>query len=190
MTSIGTFTDNFAFATAQWAFVGGSTITGGQLQIPVVSAYDQAFSQAQYDLTGSAAYVQLVQTPNLGNGTTEAGLVLEIDSNNSEQIGYSGGALFMRERATGSNSDTTLTFDAVNHKWLRLRESGGTVFWDTSPDGVTWTNRRSKAAGITLTSLTVSLFSGYYGTEPSPGTAIFDNFNTLGVSSGGFFQLF
>ena len=40
----------------------------------------------------------------------------------------------------------TLTYSATDHAWLRLREAAGTVFWDTSPDGVTWTNRASTTA--------------------------------------------
>lgn len=34
-------------------------------------------------------------------------------------------------------------YDPTSHRWLRIRESAGTVYWDVSPDGVTWTNVNS-----------------------------------------------
>jgi hypothetical protein len=38
-----------------------------------------------------------------------------------------------------------LTYDPVAHLFLRLREDGNNLYWDTSPDGTTWTNRRTLA---------------------------------------------
>src|SRR5690606_1400637 len=37
------------------------------------------------------------------------------------------------------------TLNAVNHRFLRLREAGGTVYYETSANGTTWTVRWSVA---------------------------------------------
>lgn len=172
-------TDDFTTAdTAKWNFNGTASVVSGQANLVPGSSYGNSIvSTTRYDLTGSAIYARLVQTPNLGNGSNEAFLGVQIDPSNSEGIGYSGGNLLMRETVANVTSDATLTYNSVDHRYLRIRESGGTIYWDTSPDGSTWTNRRSKAAGINVTSVQALLVSGYYGTEPSPGTAIFDDFN-------------
>lgn len=38
---------------------------------------------------------------------------------------------------------TVLTYDPIQHAWLRIRESGGTVYFETSSDGWQWTVQRS-----------------------------------------------
>lgn len=74
----------------------------------------------------------------------------------------------------------SVTYNATNHKWLRLRHSSGNVYWDTSADGVNWTNQASAAVAevIPLTALRVQFVTGYSGTE-SPTTVIFDNVNLV-----------
>ena len=55
-----------------------------------------------------------------------------------------------------ADSINPIPFDPVAHRWWRIREgtgagAGGTsgnLYWDTSPDGVTWTNRRTYAHGL------------------------------------------
>lgn len=183
--SASSITDDFTTQdTTKWTFGGASAVSGGTLNLPVNSSYaDIINSNATFDLTGSSVYVQIAQTPNQGNGTTEAYLqIVDAGATNREAMIWSGGRLIQRETVAGSDTETSLAFDPVNHAWWRIGESGGTIFWDTSPDGATWTNRRSKAVGITVTSLTVRLLTGFYGTEPSPGTAKFDNVNTASAA--------
>lgn len=43
----------------------------------------------------------------------------------------------------GSETITNIPYDPTNHAWFRIRESGGTVYWETSPNGVSWVVRRS-----------------------------------------------
>lgn len=39
-----------------------------------------------------------------------------------------------------------ITYNAVDHAWLRIRRSGTDILWETAPDGSTWTTRRTLAA--------------------------------------------
>jgi hypothetical protein len=133
---------------------------------------------AKYDLTSSQCTVKLVQRANQGGGTVETQFLVKTDASNAIGFIVSGTGLTMRERAAGTNSDTFITFNATNHKYLRIRESAGVLYWDTSPDGTTWTQQRSRTrTGTNPTAAQVVLQAGYYGTETTPGTAIFDDVN-------------
>lgn len=176
-----TIVDNFATQdTGKWTFSGAAAVSGGQLTMPVNTGYpDFITSVANYDLTDSAVFVQVPTVSNQGNGTTETILELGIDSNNRINALYSNNNLQAREIVGGVSDNQNITWDATNHKWWRIRESGGVIFWDTSPDGDTWTNQRSLNRTMAVTNLYIRLQTGYYGTEPSPGTAAFDNVNTV-----------
>ncbi len=80
-------------------------------------------------------------------------------------------------------SQVTLTYDPVAHRWVRLRRSGNSVLWDTSPDGVTWTNRRTLAtppSWVNYTNLAFLLEA--YKDGASSSFAEFDNLNIVAVS--------
>ena len=70
------------------------------------------------------------------------------------------------------------TFDALKHTWLRLRESGGTVFWDTSGDGKTWANFASTTPTFSIKAMNFFLGCGTFAAEAvNPGKSAFDNWN-------------
>lgn len=186
MVKTETLNDNFATASAsKWGgYGGGTTVSSGCLSIAPTSSYLGIYSAVQYDLTSSYVMVQLVQPPNIGNGSTSAAMNIQVSAGNLEEISWENGQLVFREKVSNTNSDVSVAYDPVAHAWLRIRESAGTIYWDTSPDSLTWTNRRSKACGIgAVTSVTINLYSGYWGTEPSPGTALYDNFNLQSAGS-------
>ena len=53
------------------------------------------------------------------------------------------------QTAFADGSAVNLTYSAIDHAWLRVRESGGTVTWETSGDGYTWVSRRTLVARLT-----------------------------------------
>ena len=56
--------------------------------------------------------------------------------------------------------------------WMDLDPSaGGTVYWETSPDGSAWTVRNQAAAPIALDELTVVLGFGKSATGPMDASA-------------------
>lgn len=70
-------------------------------------------------------------------------------------------------------------YDPLVHKWFRIRESGGTTFWDTSVDGSTWTNQYQTANLFDYTNLEVNIFVGTWQDEGVTSTAIIDSWNIL-----------
>jgi len=202
---IATLTEGFdSQDTAKWEWDRGNlnqVATGSQLQLPVASgagavATIDTYTKSLYDLTASAIFVKFVQPPNVGNGTTEAYFYLESKSDGSDYIAWicSGGTMYCRQMVASTPSDTTAAYNATTHAWLRIQESGGNLLWDTSPDGINWTNQRTVAIAVgQITGLAVQFYSSYFGTETTPGTAIFDSVNiapAAGPPKGNFFRMF
>jgi hypothetical protein len=88
MPKFAELTDTFATAdAAKWVYDAGVGVSGGQLVVPCTAAYPGVNSVlATYDLTDSAATVELVSTPNLGNGSTSAIFALDTADNLSPRI--------------------------------------------------------------------------------------------------------
>ena len=178
MAGTSTLQDDFTFAnSSKWYFSAGAAVSGGRLSLTPTVSYESVFSINTYDLTGSYALVEIIQTPNTGNGTTELYLELVAGSNKIDMLMHNNQLVF-RETVSGVRSDTQTGFDPILHRWWRMREASGIIYWETSPNCASWTIQRQKVLGIpSITALSVSLVAGYYGTEPSPGTAVYDNLN-------------
>jgi hypothetical protein len=69
----------------------------------------------------------------------------------------------------------TATYSPLTHLWWRLREASGTVYADTSDDGVTWTNLASTTVSWALTNILIDLEVGANGAA-YPGFTQFDLF--------------
>jgi len=180
---MSTLTDDFATQdTAKWTFGSDASVTGGQLVMQCLSSYSsEANSVDSYSLVGSYALMEVVSPQGAGTGTTSTYfLCREIPDVNAVRWLIAGTTLLAEYRVASTNTTVfSAAFDATAHRWLRFREDAGTVYWDTSPDGVVWTNRATWVSTITLTALKVALGSGYYGTESSPAPAVVDNFNLI-----------
>jgi hypothetical protein len=167
-------TDTFATQdTVKWTFVG-ATVTGGQVSITPAGSSGKINSNTKNNLIGSAAAVEAVSMGAAGaswlvvytdavDGATYAGMY------------KSGANLFFREHDAATNDETSTTYDAVAHRWWRIRESAGSIFWDTSPDGLTWTNQRSKPTATLNLNYRASYAQLY--ADGASGVSIFDNFN-------------
>lgn len=131
-----------AFDDAQWLDAmdrnvspgGSAAIVGGELVLQAPPANNQGAwvkSKAAFDLRGRALVVEVTQV-----GGRYAEIELDDPSNAQVYMGVAEGKLYAygkgRKLAERPYSDT-------QDRWWRLREESGSVFWDTSPDGETWT---------------------------------------------------
>ena len=178
------FNDNSTNLTL-WAIVtdGVSIVAESSQQLNLslaanaVNSFAGYVSNATYDLTSSFSQVQLVA---VSSGAVDTTLELEIDDSNKIGWTQNNGTLFAFYATTALGfQSTSVAYNASVHKWLRVRESGGTTFWDYSINGINWTNLKSIANPIAVTSLLQSLVTFENNSTPAPGTAIFDNFNIL-----------
>jgi hypothetical protein len=59
----------------------------------------------------------------------------------------------------------------MNYMRIRHVSADGSLRWETSGDGVTWTQRRSVSAPWAVSSMTAVVFGGTYQVVASPGPA-------------------
>lgn len=178
--------DTFAATSGKWYSTNAATgvLSGGLMRIKPTSGYDYVGSSNAVDFTDSYLSFKLVQNSVLGLGSNSMTLTAKVDATNWVEFVINGGRTYannatvtMRERVAGVDSDTTFRYDPAVHIWFRLRESDGTLFWETSVDGVTWTVRRSKTTTLTLTSVEVLMVGGFWAAEAGTTFATIDDFN-------------
>lgn len=193
MALLDTLQDNFddnIVDAAKWPNSydpGGYTETGGRARVTCATNYNGYSSASAYTLDESQARCRLYP-PADGGATNEAWAQLLITSSTAGtdvviEVNAATGVLGMQVRVGYFDAGaTTLPYDPVAHAWVRIRETGGNLFWQTSPDGLTWTTRRTAAspAWVEDTNLQVQMLSHRDG-----GTvdyAEFDNFNVNPVT--------
>ena len=161
---------------------GDPVEAGGRARIPCTTGYAAYRSASVYSLAwaqvaarvyppaasgaSTAAMSFLVLS---GTGGTDAGFLIDAAQTAMGlylRVGYAdGGALF-------------LTYDPVAHAFLRLREDGGTLHWETSADGVAWTVRRTAASPAWVSQSTLSLLIEAHRDAGADDFAEADQLNT------------
>jgi hypothetical protein len=185
-------TDGFAtLNTAEWSPYGtiAPTIDAGRLKLTTAAA-DTVYAgvnnigRESLDLTGSTIYVKVSQTPMTGSHETYFEFVKTGDPTNKLMFYIAGASFAARLTTNGSNNDTSVTYNATDHAYWRFRESGGTVYWDTSPDASTWTNQKSAATPAWVANgAYVNLTAGHWQAQPEAVTTYFDNLNVAGATN-------
>ena len=158
-------------------FGGGTvTATNGQLEctIPGTAGIDAAVRTIpNRSLVGTSMAIEIVQTAGdpeaaVGPGWhgTPAAVHLHIQQ----------GTLRMWD---DSGDLAMAPYDPLEHRWLRLRESGGTAYGEYSADGMVYVPfGTSTIVGLTDAHYDLGINPG--GGLPDPDTAIFDHFTTCG----------
>lgn len=190
IAKIATFTDAFSgtsLDTTKWTQTTGGSATmsysssGAVVNFPsssTAATIGQLVSVAKYDLIASSAYLQVSSVPS-NSTSADAICSIYLDTTHFVRFIKQSGNLFFQYNNGGSTSTLgSPAYNSTNHKYWRIRESGGTTFWDTSSDGSTWTNQVSHANPFTLTSLSVSMTGSCFQNESNPGTFTFKTFNT------------
>jgi len=191
---LSAFRDPFAFVDSKVWYVAldtpGSTVSasGGVLSLAPepgnTSGGASVIGYATYALTGSSFSVKVPQSVS-GPGVNQ---ILRLapgpfDFNRSLGFWLENGSLFAYVESGGNpTAIATLTYSPATHAYWRVREAAGTVYWDTSSDGVTWTNRgQALVSSLSFSpgSVSVYLTTKEFGTTPnaSPGVGKFSNVN-------------
>lgn len=166
------FNDN-VINPAKWNTSGlasGISETGGQLvitrsssgQLPTLSSINWFNKEVSWEYinppqggVNEGAQLILAATSGFGNYYT-----MDVSSLNLRCI---------------ANSATvkSITYDSVNHRWLRMRFLNGGVTYFASPDGITWTTIYSTTVTQDLTAY--FLWLRLFNTTGANRTATFDN---------------
>jgi hypothetical protein len=176
------FNDNAIDVTKWPNNFGTVTETGGRARVncaTTTSAYQSGFV---YSLKDSAVSVQLLPAAVNAGTTVLTQLAVLADNNGTDvttQVILDSNQIIFKSRAAFADpSPVTLTYDPVAHAYVRIREAAGTTYWDTSPDGLTWTNQRASASPSWVGGLTSVLLSSSRAT----GTTNFAEFDNLNVA--------
>lgn len=192
MALISTLTDNFDDNTVNATLwpnnFGGYSETGGRARVTCDANYNAYSSALIYTLDESSILVR-VFPPAAGGATTEAwaqvlilsgtagtDLMFEVDArlgnlNMSNRVGYA------------DATSTQITYSATDHAWLRFRETGGQTMWDTSPNGLAWTNRKTVTSPAYVTSTTLEFQMISHRNNGTNDFSEFDNVNVPPVLS-------
>ncbi|WP_406457126.1 LamG domain-containing protein [Streptomyces sp. NBC_01622] len=158
------FDDGRVNSTLWVTNTGGAGLETGKatLAITMAPGVDTNFtSSRQWKLQGSKLTAKLAAVPALNGSSNCAASMWVLAVTSGTRIGwrYDAGTGVLAAMSQVGSSDATptnLTYSAIDHAWVRVRESSGTVYWETSGDGYAWTTRRTLATPAWVTTDTVA----------------------------------
>lgn len=193
---LSTLVDTFTTAPigSQWT-VNGAGVQDGQLYVNAtqnagVPVFSSARSAAGYTFTGSSLMFELKAVPGIAGNTVNAqAWVMDptpadtVDRIGFEYVGATNTLDCLGQTGatyTPIGTTTSLTYDPVAHRWLRIAHSGTAITWQTSPDGLTWTTRRTLSTGIPTWTTKTTLIASFEAsrTTGTNDTLRIDNVNT------------
>jgi hypothetical protein len=175
--------DDFGQASLpQWELTSVGDIDvfgeGGELVFAPGSSdpdvYGEAFVDRAYDLREGRVEVAIAQATS---GKMALRAADSIDETVAE-IQIDGDALVLSLGEADDGEPPSVPYDAEAHRHLRLRGTGGTLFWETSPDRASWTIQREEAMPEALGYATIAL-RGYGVADPAEEEARFDDLNPV-----------
>ncbi len=171
--------------TTKWGNWGSpqTSVVAQQLKIASTTApgYYGITSNNVFDLTGSYSMAQVANAGNQSIPSFEVYPVLVGPDSNNELSWYITGNS-AKAKTKVNTVQTTLAsvpYNSSTMKFFRIRESGGTVYWDYAANGNNWTNLASTVAPFDLTAVRQANMVGTWQTEASTTNAVFDNFNMV-----------
>ena len=145
---------------------------------PNTAGYNSVSSAAPFDFSNKTVQVEVAQPISMG-GWVENFFELVQDSNNYYLIDVGAGSIVFDSITNGVRDRTLGNFNPTTQRFWRYRHdaAAGTVNFEASPDGITWTTYKSIAPTFPLTGVRALLGAGAWGTgNGAPGTAVYDNF--------------
>ena len=155
---------------------GTVAVSGGQCSVQIDNSYSSGLTSAFiYSLAGSYTFAKI--TPYIAT-STEMDFLVGLNANNAAKWLILGNQIQAGVIQGGTfTASSPVTYSPTAHQWLRVREVSGTLFFDTSPDSVTWTSFYSVTYAIDLTAnVGVFIGGGDFGSDPT-GTTYVGNVN-------------
>ena len=149
------------------------------------SNYGGLQSVLRYDLRGQRAKVEVPQTVSTAT-TAETDIQLVSPADDTVSLSEISGNLSAAQYIAGTGSSLHMApYDPVAERWWAFREDAGTLLFETSPDGVTYTTFYSMPAPAFVADSAFILESGSFESVTNGGAGHFDNVNG-GVATGSF----
>jgi hypothetical protein len=185
--AISTLTEDWSggISSAKWNSQSTPAVVAGRLQADNGGTYEGVNTTGYYNAVGGGVVVEIPTVPP--NETSREAIVSLVLGGSPVQkvelmyTGSTGGTAQLLARRWSGATQTSIgstNYNATSMRWWRVRESAGTWFFDTSPDGQTWTNRFSwLSTFISPDAIKVDLNSGNWNGLATSGMAEFDNIN-------------
>jgi len=162
---------------------GSATIaeSGGQLVATLPNATAGTHTAGYqtplaWDLTGDGCAITI---GTMVSTAVAASATFQIDGANLVQWYQQSNTINVQKVVAGvATSLYSAAWSASTYKYLRIRESGGTIFFDSSTNGTSWTNRASVANPFAITSVAINIGASC-GNVASPGSFRVDDFNLI-----------
>lgn len=177
------------------AVSGAVAETSGQLQLTCANTTNGSwagiYSKDPIDFRGMYAQVESVDAVG-GNTYLDLTLCLNplpTTTNGFVSIGVDTGLGDLQAYVKINEIDQVLanvTYNATTHKYWRIRENGGFIYWEYSADATTWSELYHGKIGMEVSSVYVVLDDYEYNSSASPGAHILDNF-VIGAWKGSAF---
>lgn len=156
-------------------------VTGGQLEITGLAgtnAIEAVVSLDTWDMTGRIFQAKLVNSPF---GLLVQNYFVAVDGTGKYFGFVQGGTAFSMTWNNGTDHPTTIPYALPDHQWLRLRHNADVdkMFFEVSPDGLTWTivraiNDFATVTGVDLTDVKFRMQLNFQSAGDL--TQIWDNF--------------
>ncbi len=149
-----------------------------------VAGYGGLLYRLPHSLAGSFFYGEISQTATGGPYTETFVGVMSLDEDEYVVLTSLGGMISAWRKWRGqpyARVGRELTFDPTNHRFRRIREQGGTIFFEVSANGMSWTQPSGWSVTHSFTDLENLhgiVGAGAFLPDASAGTAIFENVNT------------
>lgn len=188
MAKAETLKDSFSFGslnTNLWDTVNGGQIDvlNRMLRIKTIldGNYCSLISDDLYDLEDSHVGIEVVDYGEKGLGSYEMyPLQIVEDGNNYLEMRISQNEVIYGKMVGGVYTEVeSEDFDPNNHKWFRIRELSGTVFYERSANGNDWIVAHSESDPIDLSNISVQITLGTWDTELIETAVLLDNVNVV-----------
>ncbi|MCC6558094.1 MAG: hypothetical protein IT372_34535, partial [Polyangiaceae bacterium] len=159
---------------------GASSESGGRLSLtPPPGAQGEAAYRSFHAVNFDEDLIRVEATGLDTNPAAYAAMSAELGPGRRIAIEQRGTLLWSRlVDVVSDNSDVT-NYDPVQHRFWQIREASGTLTWETSPDGVTWTTRKTAPTPGFAGTVHVALAAGADQPIAAPLGAHFEDFNRV-----------
>lgn len=183
-----------------WTTHGTVGITSGQLDITPGAYPNYAGLSSTSNALALLGHTLTVEVPQIASHGTDVTVDTQMSFvtgsswsqgaiPNSVSIVTEAGSIYFQYKIGTSSSNVGITYDSTAHRWWRIGESVNVITWSTSPDGTTWTERRTLATGSGPPNLDaghLEISAGWYsGAGITPTHAILDNVTLTGPPGSG-----
>lgn len=130
---------------------GGATEANGRGRVPCSPGLFAGLQTTRnFQLPGGQITVRVATLPSLNGSSAATGSAYFNSTTSGTRLGFqynaaTGNIRCVNDVGFSDGSAVSVAYNEMTTKWWRIREDSGTVYWETSGDGWTWTVRRSAA---------------------------------------------